>query len=66
MRTNDNVKRDISIKRPDVEVDYKNLHSLDYTQWRQANLHDDIPVEMLNQQALDFWDNSEDEVWDHV
>ena len=30
----------------------------DYTQWRQANLPSDIPVETLNQQAIAFW-NSE-------
>jgi len=30
----------------------------DYTKWRQANLPDDISVEALNRQAIDYWNNT--------
>ena len=29
----------------------------DYTEWRKVNLSDDIPVETLNRQAIDYWNN---------
>ena len=27
----------------------------DYTEWRKTNLTDDIPVEELNRQAVEYW-----------
>ena len=27
----------------------------DYTEWRKTNLSDDIPVETLNRQAIEYW-----------
>ena len=30
----------------------------DYTEWRKENLSDDIPVETLNRQATEFWNNT--------
>ena len=27
----------------------------DYTEWRRTNLSDNIPVEVLNRQATEFW-----------
>jgi len=30
----------------------------DYTEWRQENLSDDIPVEVLNRQATEYWQNT--------
>ena len=27
----------------------------DYTKWRKENLSDDLPVETLNRQAVDYW-----------
>lgn len=30
----------------------------DYTVWRNENLHDNIPVETLNQQAVEYWNQT--------
>ena len=30
----------------------------DYTEWRKENLPIDIPVETLNKQAFEFWNNT--------
>ena len=27
----------------------------DYTEWRKTNLSNDIPVETLNKQAIEYW-----------
>ena len=29
----------------------------DYTEWRKKNLSDDIPVDVLNRQATEYWNN---------
>ena len=29
----------------------------DYTEWRKENLPDEIPVEELNCQAIEYWNN---------
>ena len=30
----------------------------DYTEWRKENLPDDIPIETLNRQAIEYWHNT--------
>ena len=34
----------------------------DYTEWRNDNLHGDISVSELNQQATKYWNNVQQEV----
>jgi len=68
----ENTVTDTVLKSLAMEILVKNLGILDaerfialilkepfdYTEWRKANLSDDIPVKTLNRQAIEYWNNA--------